>query len=534
MRWFRDKDHEGSNGNPDVPEEEVKKEEDKPLIFIAEETRSIARRFSAEAAAPIEAEKPVKLESQGESLYFDDGHVEEENHAEREQRRRRRWLMPALSILLALAFAGAVTWAILERKEKMDYIARINASYDSAFSQVASSVNELDNKLSKLIISTGTSSGQTTLLLTDVWKEAGTAQQMLSQLPITHTVVSSLSRFVSQVGDYSYMLERKTALGTPLDAGDVAQLTTLSHQCNDLAGQLNALYQSGNVHWPQNQDIYLAAVPGVNQFTDKLAAGTQDLPQLIYDGPFSDSRANQMPKELPNTDVTADQAKSMALQALRVANVDLTASGDMDGKVPCYVFEGALPDGGNALIEVTKKGGLVYNMTLNTPDTADRMPAPEEMDAIAVKATDYLSTIGYKDMKPAYTQYSMGFVVVNCVYFINDVLYYPDMIKVWINVKNGQPSGLDAQSYILNHVSNRSEPAPVVTQEKVVNDLSLRMDVDSVRLAVIPTPDLKESFCYEVHGFKDDEEFLVYVDALTGAEQQIFRILDTAEGKMSI
>ncbi len=533
MRWFRDreKDREEYGEDPGI---EAKAEEERPVIFIAEETRSISRRMNTEASAPVEPKKPAVIGVSEESLYVDeDGQVVEENRAERSQRRHRKWILPALSIALALALAGAVTWAILERKEKMDYITRINAVYDSAFAQVTSSVNELDNKLSKLIISTGTSAGQTTLLLTDVWKEAGTAQQMLSQLPITHTAVRDLSRFVNQVGDYSYMLERKTALGTPLDANDVAQLTALSHQCNDLSGQLNALYQSGNVHWPQNIDIYLAAVPG-NPLDEKLTAGTQDLPQLIYDGPFSDSKANQGPKELPGADVTADQARSMALQALRVANVNLIASGDLDGKVPCYVFEGALPDGGNTLVEVTKKGGLVYNMTVSTPDTMDRMPAPEEMDAIAVKAIDYLNTIGYKDMKSVYTQYSMGFVVVNCVFFTNDVLYYPDMIKVRVNVKNGQPSGLDAQAYILNHVSNRSEPPPVITQTKVVDDMALRMEVDSVRLAVIPTPDLKERFCYEVHGFKDDEEFLVYIDALTGAEQQIFRILDTAEGKMSI
>lgn len=63
--------------------------------------------------------------------------------------------------------------------------------------------------------------------------------------------------------------------------------------------------------------------------------------------------------------------------------------------------------------------------------------------------------------------------------------------------------------------------------------MSDKIDISCVRLAVIPV-DEKQVFCYEVAGSYKGLDYFVYVDAVSGKEVNILRVVDNKQGSMTM
>lgn len=91
----------------------------------------------------------------------------------------------------------------------------------------------------------------------------------------------------------------------------------------------------------------------------------------------------------------------------------------------------------------------------------------------------------------------------------------------------------DARGYINNH-KERSLSEPMITVEQAQKSLSDQLAVRGTRLALIPTSGQNEVLTYE---FKTttpkDENILVYVNAQTGAEEQILILIETPSGVLT-
>ena len=62
---------------------------------------------------------------------------------------------------------------------------------------------------------------------------------------------------------------------------------------------------------------------------------------------------------------------------------------------------------------------------------------------------------------------------------------------------------------------------------KIINK---NVEITSERLALIPTEWSSEVLTYEFKGKVDDTDFLVYINAETGREENILVIIDTPNG----
>ncbi len=63
--------------------------------------------------------------------------------------------------------------------------------------------------------------------------------------------------------------------------------------------------------------------------------------------------------------------------------------------------------------------------------------------------------------------------------------------------------------------------------EEAKSKLNPKLDISSDRLAVIPTKWNTEVFCYEFKGNINGNDFLIYINAETGEEQDILMIINT-------
>ena len=153
----------------------------------------------------------------------------------------------------------------------------------------------------------------------------------------------------------------------------------------------------------------------------------------------------------------------------------------------------------------------------------------EEIDSIASK---FLEEKGFKNMKKTYFIKNSGIVTINYAYEQNDVTVYPDLIKVKVALDNGEILGIETTGYLNSH-TERTLSDIKVTKEEAKSKINKNLQIESERLAIIPTEFQTEIMCWEFKGRLDDREFLVYINAQTGKEEDILLIVNTPDGTLT-
>ena len=112
----------------------------------------------------------------------------------------------------------------------------------------------------------------------------------------------------------------------------------------------------------------------------------------------------------------------------------------------------------------------------------------------------------------------------------NGVILYPDLIKLQLSARDGAVIGLEAAHYWMNHVE-RNLALPVLNEEEALSRLAPQLTARSVRLSLIPV-NAGEVLCYEIRATDGVDEFLVYIDAATGAERELMQVVSDANGSL--
>ena len=106
---------------------------------------------------------------------------------------------------------------------------------------------------------------------------------------------------------------------------------------------------------------------------------------------------------------------------------------------------------------------------------------------------------------------------------------YPDLVKVAVALDTGGIVEYNATGYIMNH-TDRGALTPKITQEEAQKSVSPRLKVESGSLALLYVY-LFEVLCYEFQCTGENEDrVLVYINASTGMEEQIFILMQSDSG----
>lgn len=146
---------------------------------------------------------------------------------------------------------------------------------------------------------------------------------------------------------------------------------------------------------------------------------------------------------------------------------------------------------------------------------------------------EFLESKGYSSMKETYFLKQDGIVTINYAYTQNDVTVYTDLIKVKVALDNGEILGMETSGYLNSH-EVRQIPTPSIALEEAKSHLNKKLELTSEGLAIIPTEWKTEIFCYEFKGKVDDTDFLVYINAKTGKEENILVIINTPNGTLTM
>lgn len=407
---------------------------------------------------------------------------------------------------------------------------RLN-TYNEAFSNVVNYVNNVENYLAKTMISKSPEYSADTLV--QIWRDSSLANSYLAQIPLTNETLMQTSKFLNQVSDYSYTMSKKNIRQESLTDDDFENLQTLhkyslelENTLNTLGNELNSKEWSWDNIKPANQ--FAQAVSNVDMFGN-IDSNLNEYEGLIYDGAYSNHVEKADKKGLTGEDINEEKAKQIAKDFFGGEVNEVISNFIEKASIPYYDVSIEYKNKQAASVAVSKKGGHIIYASLNRDVKEDKL-SEAEADK---RGKEFLDKKGFKNMRETYYIKEGNIVTVNYAYEQNGTIIYPDLIKVKIALDNGQILGIETTGYLNSH-TKREIGETKITLEEAKEKINDKLKITSERKAIIPTKWKTEILCYEFQGKVDDKEFLVYVNAQTGKEENILVILETPGGTLTM
>lgn len=424
------------------------------------------------------------------------------------------------SIIIGLsAYAGYLADGNKKRKNDLENI------FQSAYYSLMINVNNVENDLAKSKVIYSPSLLEETLEKVVVNCESATNN--LSILTNNNYNTHSLIKFFNQIGDYSNFTLRKVEKTNKLPAKNMevlAEMAGLTKQIGTVLGELRESIDQGYLI----TDAMSGKGDILGDIMDNLSMDNIEYPTLIYDGPFSDGVNDRVAKGVQGEELSQEHAKALLPEYLSGYTIkSIKSVVENNNRIPSYIFDVSLTDGSSATVQVAKKGGLLLMMDI---DSEIKEPKLTVDDCLAL-AKQYCTKIGLDNMETVWVNNNNSTVYVNLCYQQNDIIMYPDMIKLKISLETGKVIGYEGLNYAFNH-TERDKANSVVSEEKVLSEAKVVLDDIKIRRVVIPMNVSEEIHCYELVGKLDGEEFFIYVDIVTGYEVKVMRMIDSNQGEL--
>jgi germination protein YpeB len=432
-------------------------------------------------------------------------------------------ILVVVSSILLLGVVGMVIYNVIVVKERDSYMRDTENNYQQSFYELIESVNDIESKLGKLVVSNGITTQRT--LVNDINKLTAVCVGHLSHLLQNDSGDSRITKFINQLRDYTGVLFKKLERGEPLTEEDQDKLQEIRSMIDRLGTELAAVGDKmaegyNLINGYTGKDAFLKDI------FDGLNEATVEYPQMIYDGPFSDSAEKQTAKGLTGEAVSESEARAAVTKLYEgkgLKNIDYI--GDAGGVIPVYEYIAETADR-SIYVSVTKTGGHI--LCINAYRSVGEQTLSDD-ECIAI-AGQFAELLGFFDMKNVWISNYDGVMYINFAYERDDIIYYPDLVKIKVASDNGEILGAECANYYLNH-TERDLAAISVSKQAAGEKLSKKLTIEYVRLALIPH-DNTEKLCYEFYCDYDNAWYFVYIDVVTGEEVNILRVIDSGSGQL--
>lgn len=443
----------------------------------------------------------------------------------KENNGRTGWLVAVISLGIAtLVLASVLTFTLLMPSINDNML---EANYQKSFYDTVQQIDNIDLNLSKALATKDTGALQKYLVNTAINSEL--AENDIQQLPLQDQSKYYTTKLINQIGDFAKYLNNKLIDGQRLNNEDLSALSNLYRANLELK---QALQNTVNT---MGQDYAFSSMLSggqgdvvVDNFNQLQNLSVQ-YPELIYDGPFSDGQNQREIKGLNGAQISKEQAViqfEKIFSAMQLENIKDDGQGS--GDIECFNVQGQ-KDGDILYAQISKQGGKLIMFSYAGSCEETRI----DDDTAIEKAQEFLSTLSIENMKPVWINLANNVYTINFACEQNGVILYPDLIKVRVCAQTAIVIGLEAKSYYSNHVE-RVLNKPKINEQQAKKNLSENIDVDSVRLALVPIGTKTETLCYEFFGTYDNSTYYIYIDAITGKQVEMFKVVEGTEGMLLV
>lgn len=420
---------------------------------------------------------------------------------------------------LAVVFLGLFLSYFITAKT---YRNQLENSYMKSFYEMVDSVNSLEVDLSKIIATTSVDSQRE--LLSNVYNTCQIGVVNLNELPISYDKLSEINKLMNTMGGFSYSLLLENYMGKSISKNDYVQIESLYNKVRELQYDINVYMRKLQYDYSILDDVDFS-----DGDTSSFSGGVintessgAEVPTLIYDGPFSDSVINKEIKGLSNDVVSIDEVMSNLENAF--LDDEVVYIGNTEGKFETYNFE--LRSDIVRYVSVTKQGGMLLSITAFGSGNGQCISVDDGLNL----AESFANDLGFENMYNVWHQKSGNILYVNLAPIVNHVIYYPDLIKVKVDLSLEKVVGWEATNYATNHVDRSfSSSIGIIDAQESVSDI---LKIEERNICIIPDKFVGELSAYEFICSWEDYVYYIYIDANTGKEVNILRVIDTGNGQL--
>lgn len=433
------------------------------------------------------------------------------------------WLAAVITLGVAtLLLSSALTFVLIMPKQSD---MAIESLYGKAFYDVVDQVDNMDLNLSKTLATKDKGAMQTYLV--DLAINSELAESDVQQLPLQDESKFYTAKLINQIGDFAKYLNKKLINNEELSALDKQNLHSLYKANAELKESLQQTISGmkGDFNFSSLQKGGNGNI--VIENFNKLQNLSLQYPELIYDGPFSDSVNRIEIKGLSGEEISKETAKEKFTGIFAEYGIENVQNvGETNASLKCYNLQGEVK-GLPLYAQISEIGGelIMFSYAGSCNKTVYG-----ETDAIA-SAEKFLSKLNITGVTPVWINLSNNLFTINFAFNQNGIIIYSDLVKVRVCAETNMVIGLEASSYYTNHTKRDIETAKI-TKKQAAAVLSENISVEKVNKVVIPFGLSAEKLCYEFYGKYDDNDYYVYIDALTGKQLKMFKVIQSGEGKL--
>ena len=431
--------------------------------------------------------------------------------------------------IAAVAVLGATTLGLataltLDSVERNKMQAGMNAGYRSNAYELMEIIEHVDDDLDRVRIAN--TPQQQSRILTDLLVQLRLAELDLEKLPVAMEQEMQISAFVNRTAKACEGMLAKLRNGGELDENDKQALQRFYQINAQIKQEIDGLAESMT-----DDTIREFLKKGEGKMQEVLSK--LDELTMTENGKLMEEMKSKMkgagmqpnaPAPTPNADANAkiDTAKAEELCQSYFAEYGVTqftcVGETVTEREQAYNVQGYTENGTMLFAEIDYNNGQLIRFDF-FEDCNEETFDFENAERIA---TQFLEKLGYQDMQAVRLTPNGTDADFMFVYTKDDVAFYPDTVKVKVCRTRGLVTSFDASKYLRHH-TDRTRPATKLSLQDAKAKLCEQVAVQSARLTVVQT--LRgERAAYEFWCAYEDQNYLIYTDAETGAEIAILNV----------
>lgn len=429
--------------------------------------------------------------------------------------------------LCIVAILSSIT--IISSNKTKNYQRKLEATYQHSLMELSECIDSIETSLNKS--SYANDEKMIFDIAKDLYAQCVCAKNALADLPINQMNLSSANKFLTQTADYAYYISNEIRNKKQLDKEEYQNLCLLLDYSKEYSNHIDEMVNKCvlGAKITENEIKNKDTNKKMSNFSinfDEAEKSFKSYPTLLYDGPFADAVLNRESQMIKNAKgKSKEECKEIAANILKTDTSKIAFIDEDYGKIPTFNFKY-----NNQYIAITKNGG--YISYIIDSKKVDKKTITTE-NAINI-AKDFLNKIGYKNMQSTYYTINNNVCVINFAYTQNNIINYSDLIKVGISLGDGSIYSMEATGYLTNH-KIREIPKEFITENEAKKHLVNNVDILGTKLSLIPLENGLEKYCYEFHckNKTNNEEVLIYINALTAEEENILILLYSDNGTLT-
>lgn len=433
-----------------------------------------------------------------------------------------------LIALLSIGVVGTAYWGYQEHQEKNAILLHAENNYQRAFHELTYQIDLLHDKIGTTLAMNSHKS--LSPALADVWRITSEARSHVGQLPLSLLPFNKTEEFLANIGNFSYKTAVRDLDKQPLTDEEVETLKKLYNVSKEIREDLRNIQSvalKNNLRW---MDVELALVSGKEPTDNTIIDGfktvekrTEGFDEEISQDPtfISLETKERNFENLKGEPISKEKALELAKQFSGIEDIKDSVIVE-NGEGAPFQFYSINLDGQNgnmASLDIMKKGGHPI-WFINHRDIGEQKISLYDAGQ---KASQYLEKHGYKNLVLTESVQYENQGLFTFTSFQDNVIIYPESIKIKVALDNGDVVGFVATDY-LKGFQDRKISTPTLSEQEAREYINKNVEIMEHNLAIILNDLNEEILCHEFLGVLDGDTYRIFINAENGFEEKVEKL----------